>query len=183
METMHKPPPSKKKLKKAKNTKPKTAKRRRSTKKKKYKVRNWREYNEMLVQRGAVTVWVSEEDVKGWIFKGPQNQGHPLIFSDMAIQSFLTIRSVFHLPLRQTEGFLCSLFRSLHLTLPIPDYTTVSKRMDGILVDLPVRGTSPGETIDIVIVRGFSVWRELRKRKSGTVAVDLDKRCISLRDS
>jgi hypothetical protein len=33
------------------------------------------------------------------------------------------------------------------------------------------------------IVRGFSVWRELRKRKSGTVGLDLDNRCISLRDS
>lgn len=139
----------------------KDQKKRKRTKKKKYKVRNWREYNEMLVQRGAVTVWISEDGMEGWVFKGPQQQGHPLVFGDAAIQCFLTIRSVFHLPLRQTEGFLRSTFQRMQINLPVPDYSTVSKRMAGLLVDLPVRGTVPGESIHIVIdSTGLKVYGE-----------------------
>lgn len=147
--TMPKKPPRKKKLKK------------RKSRKKKYKVRNWKEYNEMLVQRGAVTVWLSADGMEGWVFKGPQQQGHPVTFSDAAIECFLTIRSVFHLPLRQTEGFLRSTFQRMQIHLPVPDYTTVSKRMAGIFVDLPVRGAIPGESIHIVIdSTGLKVYGE-----------------------
>ena len=146
---MLKKPPHKKKPKK------------RKSQKKKYKVRNWKEYNEMLVRRGEVTVWLSEDGMEGWVFKGPQQQGHPLIFSDAAIECFLTIRSVFHQPLRQTEGFLRSTFQRMHVDLPVPDYSTVSKRMTGLLVDLPVCGTALGEAIHIVIdSSGFKVYGE-----------------------
>lgn len=147
----------KKKLGKTK----KDVKKKRKRAKKKYKVRNWKEYNEMLVQRGAVTVWISEDGMEGWVFKGPQQQGHPVTFSDAAIECFLTVRSVFHLPLRQTEGFLRSTFQRMQIHLPVPDYTTVSKRMAGLLVDLPVRGTAPGEKIHIVIdSTGMKVYGE-----------------------
>lgn len=147
-------------------------KRKRKDRKKRYKVRNWREYNEMLVKRGEVTVWLSEDGMEGWVFRGPQNQGHPLTFSDAAIECFLTIRSVFHLPLRQAEGFLRSTFERMHIALPVPDYTTVSKRMAGLLVDLPVRGTAPGESIHIVIdstgvkVYGEGEWKVKMHGKS-----------------
>jgi hypothetical protein len=36
---------------------------------------------------------------------------------------------VFHLPLRQTEGFLNSLMQLLDVDLPIPDHTTLSRRL------------------------------------------------------
>ncbi len=36
---------------------------------------------------------------------------------------------VFHLPLRQTEGFLRSLVEKLELNIPIPDHTTLSRRL------------------------------------------------------
>ena len=36
---------------------------------------------------------------------------------------------VFHLPLRQTEGFLRSLVQLLDVDLPIPDHTTLSRRL------------------------------------------------------
>ncbi len=47
----------------------------------------------------------------------------------MAIEAALTIRMVFHLPLRQTEGFLRSLADLLELDLPIPDHPTLSWRL------------------------------------------------------
>jgi hypothetical protein len=45
------------------------------------------------------------------------------------MEAALTIRRVFHLPLRQTEGFLRSLADLLGLELPIPDHTTLSRRL------------------------------------------------------
>jgi len=42
----------------------------------------------------------------------------------VAIESVLTLRLVFHLPLRQTEGFLRSILRLLGLVLESPDHTT-----------------------------------------------------------
>ena len=50
-------------------------------------------------------------------------------YADLAIEAALTIRMVFHLPLRQTEGFLRSLAQMLDADLPIPDHTTLSRRM------------------------------------------------------
>jgi hypothetical protein len=48
--------------------------------------------------------------------------GGPRIYSDLAIETSLTLRTVFGLPLRQTEGFVGSLLRMLCLDyLPVPD--------------------------------------------------------------
>ena len=33
----------------------------------KYRIRNWREYNKALVQRGSVTIWLSPEAVESWL--------------------------------------------------------------------------------------------------------------------
>jgi len=105
-----------------------------------YRIRNWREYNEALAARGDVTLWISDDAKQGWLYRGSQQQGHPIVFGDTAIETALTVRSVFHLPLRQTERFLQSIFQLMQVALPVPDYTTVSKRASGLLVDLPVRG-------------------------------------------
>jgi len=124
-----------------------------------YRIRNWKKYNAALVARGSITVWISDDVKTGWLHQGPQQQGHPVVFSDAAIESALAIRSVYHLPLRQTEGFLLSIFDMLGVTLPVPDYTTICKRMRHLLVDLPVRGSDG--PIDIVIdSTGLKVYGE-----------------------
>jgi hypothetical protein len=126
-----------------------------------YRIRNWKQYNASLVARGSITVWLSDGARAGWLHEGPQQQGHPVIFSDAVIEAALTIRSVYHLPLRQTEGFLLSIMDLLGSTLPVPDYTTLCRRGKGLLVDLPVRGSAPGERIHIVIdSTGLKVYGE-----------------------
>jgi hypothetical protein len=40
----------------------------------------------------------------------------------------LTLRAVFHLPLRQTEGLIGSILQLLGLDLPVPDFSTLSRR-------------------------------------------------------
>ena len=47
-------------------------------------------------------------------------------YSDMAIQTMYTLRQVFNLRLRQTEGFTRSILKIMKIKLPIPDYTKPS---------------------------------------------------------
>ena len=75
----------------------------------KYRVKNWAAYEKSLRQRGDITVWFDEEAVVAWNAPPCGRPGGQLKYSDVAIVTALTLRTVFHLPLRQTEGFLASL--------------------------------------------------------------------------
>lgn len=48
------------------------------------------------------------------------------------------IRKVFHLKLRQTEGFAVSVFRIMETDLKIPDYTTLCRRGGGLTIRIPL---------------------------------------------
>ena len=100
----------------------KVSSRRRSSKKKTatpkkavYPVKNWTVYDQALVQRGSLTVWLSEEAIDGWSYTGPTQRGAQFEYSDLAIETALTFRKLFHLPLRQTEGFIRSLLERMDL--------------------------------------------------------------------
>ena len=96
--------------------------------KKTYRVRNWRAYEEGLRRRGDLTIWLSEEAIKAWRAPASGKPGGQRIYANIAIQTALTVRLVYHLALRQTEGFLRSLATQLELDIPIPDHTTLSRR-------------------------------------------------------
>ena len=104
-------------------------KRSRNTKfKKKYKVTNWKEYEQSLCNSGSLTLWISPSALKSW---KATRSGKPEIqqkYSDLAIETVLTFRLLFHLPLRQAEGFVSSLLQLMGLNLPTPDHTTLSRR-------------------------------------------------------
>jgi len=117
--------------------------RRSACKKARYKIRNWREYNESLVKRGSIILWISEEDIGVWKPDGPKKRGGQLQYSDGAIQCMLMVRSVFHLPLRATEGFVNSVFKLIDLELDVPDYTTICKRSKHLEVCLPKKAKGP----------------------------------------
>ena len=93
-----------------------------------YRVRNWPEYDKALRARGDVTVWISEEACNGWTPSPMGNRGGQRIYSDIAIQTVLTLRLLFHLPLRATEAFVASIFKLAGLKLSVPDHTTLSRR-------------------------------------------------------
>jgi hypothetical protein len=126
--------------------------------KKIYRVRNWREYNEALRQRGSLEFWVSDEVLARWYATPMGTPGAPTVYSAAAIEAALTIRTLFHLPLRQTEGFLTSLFHQLRLTLPVPDYSTLSRRGRFLLVKLPKRRKK--KTIVVIDSSGVKVYGE-----------------------
>ncbi len=81
----------------------------------KYKVKNWRAYNGALKRRGDITVWFDEAAADAWSQPPSGRPGGQRLYSDLAIVTALTLRTVFHLPLRQTEGFVASLIRVMRL--------------------------------------------------------------------
>ncbi|MBA2355531.1 MAG: transposase [Acidobacteria bacterium] len=66
-----------------------------------YRVGNWRAYERALVRRGDVTLWLSPGAMAAWA--APPSGRQPR-FSDLAIETALTLRLVFRLPLRQTAS-------------------------------------------------------------------------------
>lgn len=116
---------------------------RRNSKKARYKIRNWREYNDSLVKRGSLTLWINDEDIEAWKPSCPKKRGGQVRYTDGAIQCMLMVRSVFHLTLRATEGFVRSVFELIDLELAVPDYTTICKRSKCLEVSLPRKAKEP----------------------------------------
>lgn len=123
-----------------KSTGTKKGKRQQKKNKKKYRVRNWREYNAALVNRGSMMFWITEEALDNW--HKPENtgkRGKPVLYSSHAIETALTLQQVFHLPLRQVEGFLRSILKKLCSSCRTPDYSTLSLRGKTVPVKIRVR--------------------------------------------
>src|SRR5437899_287105 len=98
-----------------------------------YRIRNWRQYNRALINRGRLTVWFDEQAVVAWRNTEPAaGPGAPRLYADLAIACALVFKSVYHLSLRAAQGFLSSVMELMKLTLPIPDYSTVRRRQ-GVL--------------------------------------------------
>src|SRR5438128_1776706 len=105
-----------------------------------YRVRNWKDYNQALIRRGSLTFWIEETTLQAWCLNMRDGQvGAPTTYSDLAIQALLTLKAVFSLPLRQTQGFAQSVLHLMASELPIPSYSTLSRRQDGLAVALPRR--------------------------------------------
>jgi hypothetical protein len=134
--------------------------RRKSQRTTKYRVRNWANYNASLVQRGSITIWVSPDVVRAWkpLPDGRRQRGGQVQFSDMAIECLLTVRTVFHLPLRATEGFARSLFEMMRVNVDVPDYTTLCKRAKHLSVPLPT--TTQGPIHAVLDSTGLKVFGE-----------------------
>jgi hypothetical protein len=109
------------------------------------KVQNWSEYNEALVDRGRLTVWLGEEAIENWKHDGPSQQGAQWVFTDLAVKTCLQIKVVYGLTLRQTEGLVESLVEMMGLEeqMPVPDYSTLSKRQGDLDVEIQSSKESP----------------------------------------
>ena len=124
-----------------------------------YRVRNWSAYDQALKQRGSVTLWFAPEAVAAWNYQGAAQRGAQFVYSDLAIETALTLRLIYHLPLRQTEGFVESLLHVMGLDLSAPDHSTLSRRQEGLSVALPTRPTQ--EPIHVVVdSSGLKVYGE-----------------------
>lgn len=126
-----------------------------------YRVRNWKQYNHSLIQRGSLTLWLSEETLEKWrssIKTG--KRGRPKEYTDEAIQCALFLKARYRLPFRAVEGFLASLAKLSKIDLKVPDYTTISKRQKHLTVSLP-KGIRKNEGLHLVIdSTGLKVFGE-----------------------
>jgi Transposase DDE domain len=106
-------------------------------------VTNWSEYDAALRRRGSLTVWFTEEAVAAWAAEPRTTRGGQPRYSSLAITTALTLRAVFRLALRQTEGLIGSILQLLGLDLPVPDHSTLSRRAETLQVVRPRRGPEP----------------------------------------
>ncbi len=103
-----------------------------------YRIRHWHEYNRALINRGRLTVWFDEQALAGWRHTAPATgPGSPRRYADLAIECVLVFKSVYPLSLRAAQGFLSSVVEVRKLALPIPDYSTGSRRQGALQVPLP----------------------------------------------
>lgn len=130
--------------------------------KKSYRVRNWKEYNEALVQRGSITFWFDDECIKQWKSNKTSGcRGRPEEYSDIAVQAGLTLKAVFKLTFRATEGLIKSLLKLLKLELKTPDYTLLCKRQKSIKIMLPKKVLQTGEKLHLAFdTSGLKVYGE-----------------------
>jgi hypothetical protein len=106
--------------------------------KQRHRVTNWAAYEAGLRARGSLTVWFSAEAIEGWRAAPRTTRGGQPSYSDLAIATALTLRAVFRLALRQTEGLIGSILQLLGLDLAVPDHSTMSRRAETL--ELPRLG-------------------------------------------
>jgi hypothetical protein len=86
---------------------------------------------------------VDQQTLRAWRHQGPARRGAQFEYSDTAIECLLTLRAVYRMTLRATEGFARSLFDLMGLELPVPDYTTICRRAKAVRITLPKKATGP----------------------------------------
>src|SRR3954465_49521 len=107
------------------------------------RVTNWAEYDAALRQRGSLTVWFTEAAVAAWEAEPRTTPGGQPHYSTLAITTALTLKAVFRLALRQTEGLIGSIIRLLGLALPVPAHPPRSRRAETLEVPRPRSGPEP----------------------------------------
>lgn len=132
-----------------------------SKKKDKYRIRNWREYNQSLVNRGSITFWFDENAIQKWYSVERSNKpGRPDTYSDDAIRCALLIKAVFRIALRALQGFLASIIKILGLDLVCPHYSVFSRRAKGLKIPLR-KLLKPGEKLHVIFdSTGLKVFGE-----------------------
>jgi hypothetical protein len=156
-----------------------------------YRVKNWREYEQSLRDRGDITLWISPEAISAWRASMTGKRGAPPVYADIAIETALTLRLLFGLPLRQTEGFLGSVLKLMDLSLPCPDHTTLSWRNATVAIQRHVDHASQGP-IDLIVdstglkVCGQGEWhsqkhgeKRIRRWKKLHIGVNANGRIVA----
>jgi Transposase DDE domain len=117
-----------------------------------YHVQNWCEYDKSLRDRGDITLWISQEAIDAWTPPHNGKRGAQPLYADIAIETALSMRLLFALPLRQTEGCLRSILKLMGLELSCPDHTTWSRRHATVAIRQQVHRASLGP-VDLIIDR------------------------------
>ena len=74
-----------------------------------YRLTNWPAYNQALIQRGRLQLWLDEQTIQNWYYSGERRRGAAYRYSDSCIECALQLKYVLGLAFRQTQGLLLSL--------------------------------------------------------------------------
>ena len=130
------------------------------TPKKQYRIRNWGKYNAALKQRGSLTFWIDDDVIAGWLNDQKSGKrGASNFYSDLAIATMGTVKAVYRLAGRQTQGFLESIFLLMNLDLVVPDHSTLSRRLGKLTIELPVVERSDARHV-VVDSTGIKIYGE-----------------------
>ncbi len=117
-------------------------------KKTKYRIRNWSDYNRSLTKRGSLTFWISQDLIAHWLTTEKSgSRGASWKYSQAAIETMATIKFVFHQAGRQTMGLLSSVFELMKIELPVPEHSTLSRRMAALSTRLPIKASKKARHI------------------------------------
>ena len=127
-----------------------------------YKIRNWKAYNRSLCNRGRLTLWINDSVLNEWE-KASQKQKivGEQTYCDSIIQCCLLLKINYGLKLRQSTGFVESLFTLMGKShLPVPDYSTLCRRQNSLPVEIGDR-LARGEKLAVGIdSTGLKVYGE-----------------------
>ena len=128
--------------------------------KKTYRVRNWSKYNKALIERGSITFWINEEVAKKWYHPESKDkpQGRQKYYSDLAIETCLTLKMLFKLPLRMIEGLLKSVWALIGLKMATPSYSQICRRQKDL--SLKLRHKVTGKIHVVIDGTGLKVFGE-----------------------
>jgi Transposase DDE domain len=160
-----------------------------------YRTTNWHDYNAALTRRGSLAIWFDPETQ--WLAAPTGKRGRQPVFTDAAIQTCLTLKALFGLPLRQTTGMVASLLDLAGLDWPVPDFSTLCRRQKTLMVHIPYRPSSGALHLLIdstgVKAKGDGEWlarkhgpskpRDWRKVHLGIDAESLEIRAIEITGS
>ena len=127
----------------------------------KYRVTNWSQYNNALIKRGSITIWLDADLKDSWFYAGDRKPGGKIEYSDMAIEFLMTIKQVYKLTYRSLQGFCQSIFQLSGMEgLKVPSYSQIQRRGKELKVNIQVRkGTK--EALHVVIdSTGLKVFGE-----------------------
>jgi len=127
-----------------------------------YKIKNWRQYNAALKARHEITLWLGADARTAWLQEAKTGRrGRGEQYADAAIRCVLTLAAVYRLPLRGAEGLVRSLFRQWGVRLPVPDYSTLSRRRKRLKVSLRRPAQRGGGGLHLVVdSTGLKIYGE-----------------------
>lgn len=125
-----------------------------------YRIKNWREYNQSLVNRGDLTLWIDDSALLNWHQNSLSGKrGASRTYSDRAIECMLLLKSVFKLPLRAVQGFAKSLLKLMSVDVKTPHYSTICRRQQNLSVALNARASKTPRDI-VIDSTGLKVYGE-----------------------
>lgn len=131
--------------------------------KQKFKIHNWSEYSDSLRERGNIEIWISDEAISCWYERDRvyDGTGTPLTYSDFAILTCHEVRQVYKQPLRQTEGFINSVFAMKKLPIRSPDFSCLSKRLSILGIQSPryTKSNKPDDNVAAIAIDSTGLKR------------------------